>query len=143
MSNLNFSSGYKTFTINGDENAVIRVKTTDFSLPKRLTELRQKIRANVSELEKIKENEQDVEKIMNLLDEADRKTKRDIDETFGSNVSAVVFGISNCLSFSDGMPVALNFLNAIIPEITSDVEKEQKKAQQKISKYTDAAKRFK
>ena len=38
MKSIDFDSGYKTYSINGDENCVIKVQITDFNLPKRIND---------------------------------------------------------------------------------------------------------
>lgn len=141
MRNLSIDKGYKEYTINNDENAVIRVKTTDFSLIDKLLHVKDNIAATVAEIEERKQSDS-LEKILAALDEADRKVKAELDRVFDGEVSAVVFGNTNCLSFSGGQPVALNFLEAIMPEIKRDLAAEQNAANEKISKYTDAAKQF-
>lgn len=141
MRNLSIDKGYKEYTINNDENAVIHVKTTDFSLIDKLLHVKDNIAAIVSEIEKRKQSDS-LEKILAALDEADRKVKAELDRVFDGEVSAVVFGNTNCLSFSGSQPIALNFLEAIMPEIERDLTAEQNAANKKISKYADAAKQF-
>lgn len=142
MKNLNINKGYKTYSINGDESAVITVKTTDFSIIDRLSKVQEHIGEIVKDMQKV-EKDAAPEVYLTALAEADAKVKVELDEVFDSPVSAAVFGNMNCLSFAGGQPVALNFLEAIIPEIAKDLENEQKASSEKISKYTEAAKQFK
>lgn len=141
MRNLTFDKGYKEYAINNDENAVIRVKTTDFGLIDKLLGVKQRIASTVAEIEKLKQID-NLEDMLAAIGEADRMVKAELDGVFGDNVSAVVFGDSNCLSFAGGQPMALNFLEAIMPEIKRDLEAEQQAANEKISKYTAAAAQF-
>lgn len=142
MRNLNINKGYKTYSINGDESVTITVKTTDFSIIDRLTKVQEHIGGIVTEMQSIKENAA-AEEYLAALDKADKKVKAELDEVFDSPVSEGVFGGMNCLSFAGAQPVALNFLDAIIPEISADLEEEQKAAAEKIEKYTAQAKQFK
>lgn len=142
MEKLIINKGYKEYQINDDENAVIRVKTTDFSLIDRLSKLKDNVSAIVKEMEAVKKSE-DADTILTALAEADQKIKQELDRVFDDNVAAVVFGDMNCLSFAGGQPVAMNFLEAIIPQISKDFEKEKKASDKRIKKYTDAAKQFK
>lgn len=142
MKNLDINKGYKTYSINGDENAIITVRTTDFSIIDRLMKVQEHIAEAVGELEKI-ENSAAPEVYLKAMSEADKKVKAELDAVFDSPVSKAVFGSMNSLSFAGGQPVALNFIEAILPEITKDLEDEHKAAEAKIDKYTDAAKRFK
>ena len=142
MKNLNINKGYKSYTINDDENTVITVKTTDFSIIDRLTKVQEHIGDIVTEMQSIKKNAV-AEEYLAALDKADKKVKAELDEVFDSPVSAAVFGNMNSLSFAGGQPVALNFLEAIIPEISADLEDEQKASAEKIEKYTAQVKQFK
>lgn len=142
MRNLNINKGYKTYSINGDESVTITVKTTDFSIIDRLTKVQEHIGGIVTEMQSIKKNAA-AEEYLAALDKADKKVKAELDEVFDSPVSAAVFGNMNSLSFAGGQPVALNFLESIIPEISAELEEEQKASAQKIEKYTAQVKQFK
>ena len=142
MEKLNFDKGYKTYCINDDENAVIRVCTTDFGLINRLNTMRENAVAIIKELDAVKQSESE-SAVLSAIDEAGEKVQALIDEVFGAGTSSVVFGGINCLSFAGGQPVALNFLDAIIPIIKKDLEKEQKASGKRIQKYTETAKKFK
>lgn len=142
MEKLIVNKGYREYQINDDENAIIRVSTTDFGLIDRLTELNTKVQKIVKTLEEMTKSD-DENAIKSALREADKKTKQEIDSVFGARISAAVFGEINCLSFAGGQPVALNFLDAIIPKIKADLDKEQKASEKRIKKYTQAAKTYK
>lgn len=142
MEKLNFNLGYKEYTINGDENAVIRINTTDFGLIDRLNKIREKTGDIVAELEKVKQSEGE-EAILSAFAVSDEKMRALIDEVFGEGTSKNVFGGINCLSFAGGQPVAVNFFDAIFPIIQADIEEEQKASGKRIKKYTETAKKFK
>lgn len=142
MEKLIVNKGYREYQINDDENAIIRVSTTDFGLIDRLTELNTKVQKIVKTLEEMTKSD-DENAIKSALREADKKTKQEIDSVFGAGISAAVFGEINCLSFAGGQPVALNFLDAITPKIKADLDKEQKASEKRIKKYTQAAKTYK
>ena len=142
MERLVINKGFKEYQINDDENAVIRVSTTDFGLIDRLTTIDKKIKTIVNDLEKMTKSD-DEEAIKAALREADEKTKQEIDNVFGAGISAAVFGDMNCLSFAGGQPIALNFIDAIAPKIKADLDKEQRASEKRIKKYTEAAKTFK
>ena len=142
MEKLNINLGYKEYTINDDENAVIRINTTDFGLINRLNTMRENAVAIIKGLDAVKQSESE-SAVLSAIDEAGEKVQALIDEVFGAGTSSIVFGGINCLSFAGGQPVALNFLDAIIPIIKKDLEKEQKASGKRIQKYTEAAKKFK
>lgn len=142
MRNLNINKGYKTYSINEDETNVITVKTTDFTIIDRLTKVKGNIAKIVKQMESIRDDAE-AEVYLNALSDADAEVKAELDAVFDSPVSKAVFGDMNCLSFAGGQPVALNFLEAIIPEIEKDLNEEHKTAAERIGKYTEAAKQFK
>lgn len=139
MPNLVFNKGYKEYDINGDKDCVIRVYTSDWGIIGRIAELKERIVAKVRTLKNVGD---DFETAMNELNRVEREVRAEVDTAFGSPVSDAAFGEVNCLSFAGGQPIALNFLEAILPEIQKDLEAETEQAHQRISKYTDAAKRF-
>lgn len=75
----------------------------------------------------------------------DRELREQIDALFDEPVCEKIFGRTNVLSPSGGMPVALNFLLALIDEVDAAAEKETKpsakvdayirKYEQKYGKY--------
>lgn len=141
MRNLNINKGYRTYSINGDENVTITVKTTDFAIIDRLLKVKENIGKVVEELKNLNDNAAPEEYIAALA-AAEKKTRAELDAVFDSPVSAAVFGNMNCLSFAGGQPVALNFVDTIIPEISADLEAEHKAAEQRIAQYTEAARQF-
>lgn len=141
MRNLNINKGYKEYSINNDESAVIRVKTTDFGIIEKLTKIKSRTAEAVSKMEKLRESE-NIDTIFAALNDADKEIRAELDAVFDSHVSDVVFGSTNCLSFAGGQPVALNFLEAIIPEIQHDLEAQQGEAKKRIDAYVMAAKQF-
>jgi hypothetical protein len=142
MEKLIINKGYKEFQINDDENAVIRVKTTDFGLIDRLNGIKDRITAALDEMEQLKQSN-DFGAMLAALNKADARVKQELDEVFGEEISVKVFGDMNCLSLAGGQPVALNFLEAILPEITKALEAEQGAADKRIAAYIDSVKSFK
>ena len=59
---------------------------------------------------------------------------------FGTDVSTPAFGTMNSLTFVDGVPVFVGFLNALLDEVTADITAEQKKAEKSIAKYVNQVK---
>lgn len=141
MPSLVFNKGYKEYDVNGDKERVIRVYTSDWNIIQRIASLRERIAARVRSLQQLRD-EDGFDEVMNRLNAVEREVRSEIDTAFGSPVSDAAFGEVNCLSFAGGQPIALNFLEAILPEIQKDLEAETEQAHQRISKYTDAAKRF-
>lgn len=149
MKNLNFeidSKGYKEYSINGDDSAVIRINSSDFNLPIRLEEMEKNTREILIKCEKYIEKRKDKitnQELLRKLREADVEIRKEIDEAFDSDVSSVLFGKSNCLSLCGGKPLFLNFLEVIVPAITEDINEEVTKSNKVVSTYTKQAKQFK
>lgn len=139
MRELNFNSGYKEYDVNG--GATIRVNTTDFTLLDKLYRVKDNIAQTVAGLEQLKQSA-DLGAILAAMHDADVKVKQELNRVFGSDVSAAAFGDLNCLSFAGGQPIALNFLEAILPEIKADLTAEHAAAEEKIAAYTAAAQQF-
>lgn len=139
MNNINYDDGYKSYTLNNDENKVIRINTTDMSILKRLNTARKNIQKISDELSKINEDKMSVDDIINRLDDCDKKIRAEINYIFGSDVATLVFGITNCASMSGGQPLFMRFINGVIPVIENDIKSEQGK---KIAKYTSQAKKL-
>ncbi len=135
MNNLNFDTGYKEYSINGDESKVIRIDTTDYALFDRI----QKVSKNIDKLSenyrntKVETDEQANE----LFVKVDKDIREQINKIFGYDVSSVVFGITNCMSITkSGHMLFENFLNALIPVIKNDMQEAVNKQNERVKKYT-------
>lgn len=134
MQNINFNDNLKTFSINNDESRTITINTADIGILERL-EKSQKILENLqSEAQKAENTKDDLE--YSILGEIDRQIKEQINYIFGSDVSTPAFGTACCYSFCNGKPLFENFLDALMPIIQADTEKETKQMQANIEKYT-------
>lgn len=133
MKSINFDSGYKTYSINGDENCVIKVQVTDFNLPKRINDAVIEIEALV---EKVKSNSS-IEEIVVF----DGEIRKIINDIFGSDICTAAFGKANvCTIASNGEPIFANFFNAMIPIIKADIDEATKDKAQlspEAQKYLD------
>jgi len=134
MNKIVFNDGYKTYQINDDENAIIKVMTTDLEIQDRY----------VTAIKRIEEKK-DALGINNADYDVDSKditilgayVKEQIDYIFNSPVSDTVFKGTNLLSPVDGKFLFEHFLDAIIPEIVKDLNIEAKKIHDRTKKYTD------
>lgn len=139
MRNFNINTGLKSYTINGDESKVIYINTSDLGIPKRAKQAEKELKKIADECANI-EDSLSIDESIELLDKFDGQVKKIIDYIFNADVSEVVFGRTNSLSMVDGKPVFQNFLDAVIPEIVKDTDKEYKKSQKNITKYTSQVK---
>ena len=140
MKNFNINTGLKSYTINGDESKVIYINTSDLGIPKRAKQAEKELKKIADECANI-EDSLSIDESIELLDKFDGQVKKIIDYIFNADVSEIVFGRTNSLSMVDGKPVFQNFLDAVIPEIVKDTDKEYKKSQKNITKYTSQVKK--
>ena len=70
------------------------------------------------------------------MQQTDRIIREKINYIFGSDVSSAAFGSVYCFSPSNGMPVFVNFINAVMPVIEKEMQVETDKMQLNIDKYT-------
>lgn len=138
MNKLNFETGYKEYCINDDESKIIHINTTDFAILDRIKKAMSNIDSISKEYENVEPKNDEDTNI--LFVSADKKIKEQIDYIFNSDVSSVVFGNTSCMSLTGGQPIFMNFLNAIIPIIHFDIEKEINNQNKKVAKYTSQVK---
>lgn len=130
--NLNFDSGIKEYTINGDPSRVIRINPSDFGIIERA----EKAKAALEKLSIDPGEEHYAEAVLSM----DRAVREQIDAIFGEGTSQTAFGDVNCVSLAGGSPIFLNFLNAILPEVEKAISDERKKSDANIKKYTSRVK---
>lgn len=135
MPSINFDTGYKTYTINGDENNVIRVNLADKNLPNRINEM-------LDALRKFKDTLPDGVSEMQAEALLDTTIKGKIDYAFGKGTSKAVFGDISCLTPAndEGECIFETFLRAIVPIIQTDVEQANKNQSRHISDMLDKGK---
>ena len=74
---------------------------------------------------------------MEKVSAADKMMKEKLNQLFDDeNASKVVFGNQNCFNTLNGVSFVERFLNAFMPIIKKEFEKEQKNSQKRIEKYT-------
>ncbi|MCH5297866.1 MAG: hypothetical protein J1E85_09370 [Ruminococcus sp.] len=139
MKSLNFKSALKSYAINGDENNVIQVNTADVGIFERAAKAKSFLSDVRNKSEEIKNG--DGKNAIEVLSELDKQVREQLNYIFGTDVSTPAFGTMNCLTFVDGVPVFVGFLNALLEEITTDVTVEQKKAKDNIAKYVNQVKK--
>ena len=141
MQNLVFDEGYKEFTINGDENRVIRFNPSDFAILKRLDEARNKILEAMKIQDDIElddegkpiENLENASKIVKHIDDT---IKEQINYVFDYDVSKAVFGNQSPMANIKGLPLYARFMESIKPVIESAMNEEREKSKKRVSKYT-------
>lgn len=118
MGTLNFQTGRKTYTVNG--GCEISFDPADIGFVNRLFDL-------FGKLEK-QRDEQPLKAgtAFAYAAQRDRELRAEIDALFDEPVCEKIFGRTNVLSPSGGLPVAMNFLLALIDEVDAASEAETK-----------------
>lgn len=130
MQNIHFDDGFKTYVLNGDESKVIKVNVTDFGIVDRFEKVKKDLE-HLADKTTLSQSTDESE-----MQQTDRIIREKINYIFGSDVSSVAFGSVCCFSPSNGMPVFVNFVNAIMPVIEKEMQVETDKMQLNIDKYT-------
>ena len=132
MNNLSFNEGYKEFTINNNPNRVIRFNPTDVGLVERF-EVASKALEGVAS--RISEDESDAEVIAKL----NAEIKAQIDYIFNQPVSEIVFGAQSPMAPVGGKLLFERFLEAVLPVIKENINKEKKESAERVGHYVKAA----
>lgn len=137
MGVLNFQTGKKTYTVN--DGCEISFDPTDIRFVNGLFDLFEKLEKQQSE------QPQNPENAFAYAAQRDRELRAQIDALFEEPVCEKIFGRTNVLSPAGGLPVAMNFLLALIDEVDAAAENETKpsakvdayirKYEQKYGKY--------
>lgn len=139
MQSLNFRTPLKTYAINDDENAVIKINTTDFGLIDRLKNLVGRAGKIADKYKTMSEDKLNIDVFIDF----DKDIRKEIDYVLGEGVSQSAFGDVNCLSIcDDGSMIFENFLNCVVPVILDDVQTAVANRSKHIEKYTNQAKRL-
>lgn len=124
---------YKEYVLNGDENNVLRIATSDYGIIERLYKAQEDITAMYDKISKLKNPD------VHILAEMDSEARRIVNAVFDDDVCTKAFGGKNCLSeASNGKAMLLNFLEAVVPEIMEDFKGGMKSLQKNTAKYTAA-----
>ena len=145
MKDLSFDEEYKEFSINGDENRVIRFNPSDMAIIKRLEEAKNKISESMAIKDDIElDNEgkpvDSLENYSKVISHIDNVIKEQINYIFDSDVANVVFGNQSPLANIKGKPLYERFMESVMPEIKKAVEEEAKESRKRVAKYTKVVK---
>lgn len=134
MKELNFDTGIVTYNINGK---------CEFSFNPTDSIFAEKLFSAFDTLDKKQEAyKADVEKNANKREVFDTIRKMDeemrdiINDVFGFDICAALFGNINLYAMADGFPVWANFLMAIMDEMDTTFAREQKATSPRVQKYT-------
>lgn len=145
MQNLVFDEGYKEFTINGDENRVIKFNPSDIGMLKRIDEAKNKIleAMNVDkdiELDNEGKPVENLENASKIVRHIDDTIKEQINYIFNYDVSDIVFGNQSPMANIKGIPLYARFMESIKPVIETAMKEENEKSRKRVAKYTKVVK---
>ena len=134
MKELNFDSGFVTYSLNG--KCEVSFNPTDSNFVERLystfEELDKKQEGYKAQVEKMA----DKREIFDYVHERDAEMRGMIDGLFATPVCDALFGNMNVYAIANGLPVWCNFLLAVMDEVDTTFAKEQKATNPRIAKYT-------
>ncbi|MFV0344209.1 MAG: hypothetical protein ACK5JH_15205 [Anaerocolumna sp.] len=142
MHNISFDDGYKSFSINNDENKVIKFSPADYGILERFSKARKTIVEAVENLEKdvhLKSDGTTIDEIDEagaLIAQVNKLINDQIDYIFNAEVSNMVFGRQSPISSVKGIFLFERFLDAVSPILQKEITEEQKASQKRIKKYT-------
>lgn len=137
MASIKVSTGLKVYDIedeNGNVRGQISFNPSDLGFYDRATQFYDDMQTMVDSIE----NDDSIVG-MEKVSAADKMMKEKLNQLFDDeNASKVVFGNQNCFNTLNGVSFVERFLNAFMPIIKKEFEKEQKSSQKRVEKYTKA-----
>ena len=137
MASIKVSTGLKVYDIedeNGNVRGQISFNPSDLGFYDRATQFYDDMQTMIDSIE----NDDSIVG-MEKVSAADKMMKEKLNQLFDDeNASKIVFGNQNCFNTLNGVSFVERFLNAFMPIIKKEFEKEQKSSQKRIEKYTKA-----
>ena len=137
MASIKVSTGLKVYDIedeNGNVRGQISFNPSDLGFYDRATQFYEDMQTMIDSIE----NDDSIVG-MEKVSAADKMMKEKLNQLFDDeNASKVVFGNQNCFNTLNGVSFVERFLNAFMPIIKKEFEKEQKNSHKRIEKYTKA-----
>ena len=137
MASIKVSTGLKVYDIedeNGNVRGQISFNPSELGFYDRATQFYDDMQTMIDSIE----NDDSIVG-MEKVSAADKMMKEKLNQLFDDeNASKVVFGNQNCFNTLNGVSFVERFLNAFMPIIKKEFEKEQKNSQKRIEKYTKA-----
>lgn len=128
----------KRFRIDGDDNRILYLDTSDFSLIGRIEKAMPKLQGLIKSVfaERAKDEEENDEADQKLLEEIDAKMRELLDSIFDSNVSAVCAPSGYMFDLFNGELRFEHILQTLTKLYEKNIEREYRLLSRKISSYT-------
>ena len=131
MASIKVSTGLKVYDIedeNGNVRGQISFNPSDVGFYDRATQFYDDMQTMIDSIE----NDDSIVG-MEKVSAADKMMKEKLNQLFDDeNASKVVFGNQNCFNTLNGVSFVERFLNAFMPIIKKEFEKEQKSSQKRV-----------
>jgi len=135
MKELTFDTGVVTYNING--KCEFSFNPTDSVFAEKLFNAFDALDKKQEAYKKEVESVADKREVFDIIRKMDEEMRDIVNDVFGFDICAVLFGGMNVYAMADGFPVWANFLLAVMDELDSSFAMEQKKTNAKIKRYTD------
>lgn len=130
----------KEFRINGDNNRVLKLHTSDTNIIPRLNKGYKELNNLVQEMTALNaediESEEDFEKLAEQLQTLDKKMREQLDYIFDSNVSEVCAPVGSMCDLKDGKFQFEHILESLAPLYEKAFTTELGKLRQNVTKHT-------
>ena len=143
MKNISFDDGYKSFTLNGDKNRVIRFNPSDINLIKRAKEAEERINPFLTVLDDVKLNADGTpvnadDEIVRVINEFENAMRDQLNYIFNSDIYDTVFAGQSplCIVGKDKIYLFEAFMDSVMPVMMSEIEGLNAASQARVSKYT-------
>lgn len=131
---LNFDNGVQSYEING--KCTITMNPTDYAFVDKMFATFTKMEKKDAEWRDRLQKESSTSAVLEVYRDGDDTVRRGIDEIFGDGVADKIFEDVNCMAFgSNGLPIWMNFILAIMDTMNSAYAKAQKDVNPAINKY--------
>ena len=135
MASIKVSTGLKVYDIEDEDGNVrgqISFNPSDLGFYDRATQFYDDMQTMIDSIE----NDDSIVG-MEKVSAADKAMKEKLNQLFDDeNASKVVFGNQNCFNTLNGVSFVERFLNAFIPIIKNEFEKDEENSRKRIEKYT-------
>lgn len=137
MTELNIGRGLKSYTMKGEGGQCeIRFNPTDEGFLERMYATIEQLEAITDKKRKEWESLDDPKGIFDLMRQLDRDVRAEIDGLFGGPVSQAVCGDVRICAYSDGLPIWMNMILAVIDEMDASLRASHDMGRQRLNKYT-------
>lgn len=136
MTELNISGGLKSYTVKGEGGQCeIRFNPTDDGFLQEMYATIEKLEDITDKKRKEWENTNDPKAVFDIMSQFDREVRTEVDRLFGAPISQAVCGNVRICAHSDGLPIWMNLILAVIDEMDASVRASHDRGRQRLNKY--------